>query len=264
MSERATAASSDVNRLFGDEITAATSQTESRTAITATPTPRTASTLPEVVTAQRDVAVGAERPRPTQPSPAGRRHDQGDDHDRAGRRSRASVCSKRDPDQRRRARKPSQNPPKVRIWTSAPRRRPWTAASSISPTISRSTQSTGSEGSQRCPRETGPHHYSRPPCAHSVASRSAGPCPGRSRIAIAAARHGVGASPAGVRAVEPPRLPPAPRRPGPARGHAGRWWASRHPRAPAQLGAVSCATARALLGRRRGRPECPCRPAAPP
>ena len=46
MSERATAASSDVNRLFGDEITAATSHTESRTAITATPTPRTASTLP--------------------------------------------------------------------------------------------------------------------------------------------------------------------------------------------------------------------------
>ena len=46
MSERATAASSDVKRLLGDEITAATSQTESRTATTATPTPRTASTWP--------------------------------------------------------------------------------------------------------------------------------------------------------------------------------------------------------------------------
>ncbi len=44
MSERATAASSDVKRLLGDEITAATNQTESRTATTATPTPRTAST----------------------------------------------------------------------------------------------------------------------------------------------------------------------------------------------------------------------------
>ena len=44
MSERDTAASSEVKRLLGDEITAATSQTESRTATTATPTPRTAST----------------------------------------------------------------------------------------------------------------------------------------------------------------------------------------------------------------------------
>ena len=46
MSERATAASSVVKRLLGDEITAATSQTDSSTATTATPTPRTASTLP--------------------------------------------------------------------------------------------------------------------------------------------------------------------------------------------------------------------------
>ena len=46
MSERFTAAPSDVNRLLGDRITAATIQTESRTARTATPTPRTASTLP--------------------------------------------------------------------------------------------------------------------------------------------------------------------------------------------------------------------------
>ena len=37
---------------------------------------------------------------------------------------------------------PSQNPPKVRICTSAPSRRPWTAASSINPMISRSIQST--------------------------------------------------------------------------------------------------------------------------
>ena len=46
MSERATAASRDVNRLLGDKITAATTQTESRTMRTATPTPRTASTVP--------------------------------------------------------------------------------------------------------------------------------------------------------------------------------------------------------------------------
>ena len=46
MSERFTAASSDVNRLLGERITAATIQTESRTARTATPTPRAASTLP--------------------------------------------------------------------------------------------------------------------------------------------------------------------------------------------------------------------------
>ena len=46
MSERATAASSEVNRLLGDRITAATTHTENRTATTATPTPRTASTLP--------------------------------------------------------------------------------------------------------------------------------------------------------------------------------------------------------------------------
>ncbi len=46
MSERATGALSEVNRLLGDRITAATTQTESRTAMTATATPRTASTVP--------------------------------------------------------------------------------------------------------------------------------------------------------------------------------------------------------------------------
>src|SRR5580704_17680755 len=40
MSERVTAASSEAKRLLGDVITPATSQTESSTAITATPTPR--------------------------------------------------------------------------------------------------------------------------------------------------------------------------------------------------------------------------------
>ena len=46
MSERATAASSEVKRLLGDEITAATSHTDNSTATTATPTPRAASTWP--------------------------------------------------------------------------------------------------------------------------------------------------------------------------------------------------------------------------
>ena len=46
MSDLATAASREVKRLLGDEKTAATSQTESRTAMTATPTPSTASTVP--------------------------------------------------------------------------------------------------------------------------------------------------------------------------------------------------------------------------
>ena len=46
MSERATAELSQVNRLFGEEITLATSHDESRTAITATPTPSAASTEP--------------------------------------------------------------------------------------------------------------------------------------------------------------------------------------------------------------------------
>ena len=46
MSERATAASSEVKRLLGDRMTAATTQTESRTATTATATPSAASTWP--------------------------------------------------------------------------------------------------------------------------------------------------------------------------------------------------------------------------
>src|ERR1700677_612056 len=46
MSERFTAAPSDVNRLLGDRTTAATIQTERRRARRATPTPKTASTLP--------------------------------------------------------------------------------------------------------------------------------------------------------------------------------------------------------------------------
>ena len=37
---------------------------------------------------------------------------------------------------------PSQNPPNVRIWTSAPSRSPWTAASSINPMMMMSTKST--------------------------------------------------------------------------------------------------------------------------
>ena len=44
MSDRVTAVSSEVNRLLGEVKTAATSQTERRTATTATTTPRTEST----------------------------------------------------------------------------------------------------------------------------------------------------------------------------------------------------------------------------
>ena len=46
MSDRLTAASSEVKRLLGEEMMAATSQTESSTATTATPTPKAASTCP--------------------------------------------------------------------------------------------------------------------------------------------------------------------------------------------------------------------------
>ena len=60
MSERLTAASSEVKRLLGDEITAATSQTENRTATTATPTPEHRVDVAQVVAAQGDVAPGAE------------------------------------------------------------------------------------------------------------------------------------------------------------------------------------------------------------
>ena len=59
MSERATAASSDVNRLLGDRITAATTQTESRTASDGHADAQDGIDIAQVVPAHRDVAPGA-------------------------------------------------------------------------------------------------------------------------------------------------------------------------------------------------------------
>ena len=83
MSERATAASSDVNRLLGDRITAATTQTESSTTRTATPTPRTASTVPRWC--RRTVTLlQVPRTRPAEPSTQAVKQDERDDDDGAG------------------------------------------------------------------------------------------------------------------------------------------------------------------------------------
>ena len=62
MSDRSTAASSEVKRLFGEEITPATSQTERRTATMATPTPSGGVEATQVVPAQRDVGIGPDHP----------------------------------------------------------------------------------------------------------------------------------------------------------------------------------------------------------
>ena len=62
MSERFTAASSDVKRLLGVAMAAATSQAESSTARTATPTPSDGVDVAQVVPAHRDVAPGPEDP----------------------------------------------------------------------------------------------------------------------------------------------------------------------------------------------------------
>ena len=139
MSDLATAASREVKRLFGDVKTAATSQTDSRTAKTATPTPRTASTWPRLC--RRTVTLlQVPRTRPAKPkvqavskTSATRRTERVTSRwPSPSRGTHTSVPS----------RKPTRKPPNVRICTRAPSRSPWTAASSISPMISRSTQST--------------------------------------------------------------------------------------------------------------------------
>ena len=140
MSERATAASSEVKRLLGEETTAATSQTENRTATTATPTPSTASTWPRWCR-RRVTLLYVPRTRPAEPNTQAVAMHEGDDRRPTGWRRRAAVRAAA-PRRACPSRNPSQNPPNVRIWTSAPSRSPWTAARSISPMIRMSTQST--------------------------------------------------------------------------------------------------------------------------
>ena len=55
----------------------------------------------------------------------------------------------------------------MRIWTSAPSRRPWTAASSISPMISRSTQSTAARVANGAPENAPPTAILVLPCSHA-------------------------------------------------------------------------------------------------
>ena len=64
-------------------------------------------------------------------------------------------------------RKPRKNPPKVRIWTMAPSRSPWTAASTISPMISKSTQSTAARVANGARENAAPTAILLGPCTHA-------------------------------------------------------------------------------------------------
>ena len=139
MSERLTAASSEVKRLLGEETTAATSQTVKSTATTATPTPRAASTWPRWCRRKLTLEyVPSTRPtRPKLKAVAKMRLTMRTDRVRSSWPVWRTAVQTSVP-----RRNPSRKPPNVRIWTKAPSRRPWTAASSINPMMMMSTKST--------------------------------------------------------------------------------------------------------------------------
>ena len=164
MSERATAAPREVNRLFGDRTTAATTQTDSRTATTATPTPSTASTLPRWC--RRTVTL-LQVPRTRPPYPKPQAVSRTSDTTTMERVTSPCPLLNNGTHTRVPRRNPSRKPPNARIWTSAPSRRPWTAASSISPMINRSTQSTDARVANGALGNAAPTAIVVVPCFHA-------------------------------------------------------------------------------------------------
>ena len=255
MSERATAASSEVKRLLGEEITAATSQTESRTATHRDADAEDGVDVAQVVPAHGDVAPGAEDPAGVAQR-AGGEQDEGHDQDRAGdvavAGARAGAPTPAVP-----RRKPRKKPPKVRSWTRAPSRSPWTAASSISPMISRSTQSTAARVANGARGNAPPTAIVVVPCLHApcldtgvsgdaVAACSCFSLPWPHRVGLCADRT-PGFRPEAARVLgQPEGTPLAVGQPAPA--------------GTGELGAVSCATARRCWAVGVAGPE----PARPP
>ena len=176
MSERATAASSDVNRLLGDSDHCRHDPDGEQDGQDGHPDPQDGVHIAQVMPADRDVAPGPED------ATARSRHAQAVSRtsDTTTMERVTSSCPRVNSGTQTRvpSRKPRKNPPNVRIWTRAPSRRPWTAASNISPMISRSTQSTAARVANGAPGNAPPTAIVvvpcfRPPCLDTGVSGDA-------------------------------------------------------------------------------------------
>jgi len=154
-----------VNRLLGDRITAATTQTESRTATTATPPRERHRRGPDVPAHVTLLQVPMTRPAVSQGK--GGEQDQGDHHHGTGD---VAVPAPQEGHPHHSPEEEAENEAaEGQDLDDGPSRRPWTAASSISPMISRSTQSTAARVSNGARGKCAPTAISHravlpPPC----------------------------------------------------------------------------------------------------